>query len=76
MRTKPNKTWYSQFLKVEDRVDVLKEIKGYQVGNAILERLTDRYHHIVGLKDYAKNRYRFILGRGWWNNLRSQEDED
>ena len=76
MRTKPNKTWYSRFLKVEDRVDVLKEIKGHQVGNAILERLTDRYDHIVGLKDYAKNRYRFIVGRGWWNNVPSQEDED
>jgi len=34
------------------------------------------YDHIVGLKDYAKNRYRFIVGRGWWNNVRSQEDED
>ena len=75
MRVKPNKTWYPRFLKIEDRIDVLKEIKGHRVGNAILERLIARYDHIVGLKDYAKNRYRFIVGRGWWNKVDFGEDE-
>lgn len=66
VKAKPNRTWYPRFRSVEDRIEILKEVKGKVVGNEILERLTARYDHVNNLKDYAKHRHQFIVGRGWW----------
>ena len=63
---KPNKSWYPRFLKVKERIDILKEIKGTKIGKNILERLTTPYEEINQVTDYAKNRYGFNTKKGWW----------
>ena len=75
VKTKPNRTWYPRFLKVEERVDALKEVRGKAISNTILERIVDRYDSVKGLKDHAKNRHRFIVNRGWWADDRSEEND-
>ncbi|WP_425235085.1 hypothetical protein [Ulvibacterium sp.] len=64
---KPNSTWYPRFLKVKKRIDVLKEVKGTGIGNKILDPLTISYNEINQIRDYAKNRHRFNIEKGWWN---------
>lgn len=66
MKEKPNRTWYPRFISVEDRIEVLREVKGISAGGKIFNLLIDRHTHIHRLKDYAKNRHNFIVGKGWW----------
>ncbi len=66
LKEKPNRTWYPRFLNVKDRIDILKEIKGSNIGNSILERLILPYDEIQKYSDFAKNRHGFNINRGWW----------
>lgn len=74
MKTKPNRSWYPRYLKVDERIDVLKEVRGHPISNVILERTNKGYDSVMGLKDYAKNRHRFIVNRGWWADDRQDDD--
>ena len=65
-KNKPNKTWYPRFLNVKERIDILKEIKGNEIGIKILNRLSQSYEEIKQVSAYAKNRHRFIVKKGWW----------
>jgi len=65
-KNKPNKTWYPRFLKVKEKMDVLKEVKGNEIGIKILNRLSKPYEEIKQVGDYAKNRHEFIVEKGWW----------
>jgi hypothetical protein len=64
---KPNKTWYPRFLDIKSKVDMLKEVKGTQVGNIILEKISPGYAELVKISDFARNRHGFIIDKGWWN---------
>lgn len=64
--TKPNRTWYPRFTLVKEKIDVLKEIKGTDIGNRILEKLVTSYDKIHRYEDFAKNRHGFNLKQGWW----------
>lgn len=66
MIAKPNRSWYPRFLEVEEKINVLKEVRSHSISNTILERTIMRYDNLKGLKDYAQNRHRFIVNKGWW----------
>lgn len=66
VKFKPNNTWYPRFKTVEDRVDILKEVQGRQISKRILDRVLSRYDHVHTLKEYARNRHKFLVGKGWW----------
>jgi len=68
---KPNKTWYPRYLKVKSRIDVLKEVKGTNIGNRILTKLSTPYFEIVQVEEYAKKRHDFIVHKGWWSKEHS-----
>jgi hypothetical protein len=76
LKTKPNRTWYPRFLSVENRMEVLNDVRRKEIGNKLVMRLADRYDKIRSLKQYAKNRHRFIVDRGWWSEEQRAGDED
>jgi hypothetical protein len=63
---KPNKTWFPRFIEVKDKISILKENKGSIIVTKILDRLIQPYDEINQISDYAKNRHRFNLKKGWW----------
>lgn len=70
MKSKPNNSWYPRYISVHDRISVLKEIKGLEIGSKILTPLVFPYNEIKMFSDYAKNRHLFIVGKGWWSDLK------
>lgn len=65
---KPNSTWYPRYLHVMERMDILKEIKGSNIGIKLLDPLSGPYEEVKQVADYAKNRHRFNIKKGWWLN--------
>ncbi|RXG16560.1 restriction endonuclease [Leeuwenhoekiella aestuarii] len=65
-KNKPNKTWYPRFIDVKDKISILKENKGSIVVTKILDKLIQPYDEINQVSEYAKNRHRFNLKKGWW----------
>lgn len=70
---KPNNTWFPRYLKVQDRISLLKEIKGFKIGIKILNRLETAYNEIKQVSDYAKNRHTFNVEKGWWSDYSSKK---
>jgi len=68
VKDKPNKTWYPRFLNVKERMDVLKEVKGSNIGNTLIEKLSTAYEELVKQSGFAKNRHGFNLKQGWWKS--------
>ena len=66
IKDKPNKSWYPRFLIVKEKMDILKEAKGSNIGNTIIERLSTAYEELVKQSEFAKNRHGFNLKQGWW----------
>ena len=67
-KSKPNNSWYPRYISVNDRISILKEIKGLKIGFKILNPLILPYDEIKQISDYAKNRHIFNVGKGWWSN--------
>jgi hypothetical protein len=67
-KSKPNNSWYPRYISVNDRISVLKEIKGLKIGFKIFNPLILPYDEIKQVSDYAKNRHIFNVGKGWWSN--------
>ncbi|WP_149277673.1 nSTAND3 domain-containing NTPase [Pareuzebyella sediminis] len=65
---KPNNSWYPRYLSIHDRISILKEIKGLKIGFKILDPLILPYDEIKQVSDYARNRHRFNVSKGWWSN--------
>ena len=64
---KPNETWYPRYASVNDRIGILKEIKGLNIGFKIFDPLVLAYDEIKQVSDYAKNRHSFNISKGWWS---------
>ena len=63
---KPNNRWYPRYINVKNRMNILKESKGSEIGFKILNKLSSPYEEINQVSDYAKNRHRFNIKKGWW----------
>ncbi len=66
VKSKPTNSWYPRFLEVKNRMDVLKEAKGSTVAIKILNPLVKSYEAVKKMGEYAKNRHKFNVKKGWW----------
>jgi hypothetical protein len=66
VKEKPDRNWYPKFLRIKERIDIIKEVKGTKIGNTILEKLSKEYDELMKQNEFAKNRHGFNLRKGWW----------
>jgi hypothetical protein len=67
---KPSKTWYPRFLVCKEKMQLLKNVQHDEIGRRFLPNLMKLYGQLVLSSQYAKNRYLFLIQKGWW-----KEDE-
>lgn len=68
-KNKLNKFWYPTFLEVQEKMKILKEVQGTDIGQKILTRLEKNYGIVVKLETHARKRHYFIVGKGWWKDV-------
>jgi len=64
----PNKFWYPRYLICEEKIKYLKEVQGFETGKILLERFIGPFSELKKISEYAKNRHRYLVSKGWWKD--------
>jgi hypothetical protein len=63
-RRQTNKDWYPRYLRVKEKMNVLKASQPY--GYLLYQKLVDNFSHLQALEENQYNRYIFNKEKKWW----------